>query len=139
MYSSNELNKKIKDSDIKSLFSIESLYKHGIRPEQNFLYPGKRVCGDVRDKRKYNENNVYVANYYRAILDMIFEGLMKYEKIMHLNCVTYDYLDNNEQVSLVVEKARLLKPFLNENQFVELERWIYNETHYEEIRSRSKN
>ena len=78
--------------------------------------------------------NVYVADYFRAILDLIYEGLMKYEKIFHLNCITHDYLDNDEQVVLVVAKSRLLEKYLNENQTRELDRWIRNELNYEGIR-----
>lgn len=80
------------------------------------------------------EKNVYVADYYRAILDMVYESLMKYNEIINLNCITYDCLDNDEQVMLVVNKAKILEKYLNSSQIIELKKWFYNETHYEEVR-----
>jgi hypothetical protein len=81
------------------------------------------------------EDSVFIANYYRAILDMVYEGLFKYEKIYHLNFITDDHLDNKEQVMEVINRVVLLEKHLNQNQKTELKRWIHNEINSEAIRN----
>jgi hypothetical protein len=78
-----------------------------------------------------NENNIYIADYYRAILDLVYFNLFNFNNLFGLNCITYDHLDNNDQVMIVLEKIEKLKNYINNNQFIVLEEWIKNEKNYE--------
>lgn len=81
------------------------------------------------------KEDTYVADYYRAILDMIYSSLKKYGKIYHLNCITHDHLDNEHQVMLVINKLQLLEKHLNSKENDELKRWVDNELNYENNRA----
>jgi hypothetical protein len=80
---------------------------------------------------KINENNIYVADYYRAILDIIYFNLFNFNNLFGLNFITYDHLDNNEQIMTVLNEVEKLKKYVNDYQFHVLEKWINNEKNYE--------
>ena len=82
-----------------------------------------------------NEKYIYIADYYRAILDLVYFNLHNFNNLSGLNCVTYDHLDNDDQVMTVLNEAEKLKMFVNNNQFIILESWIKNEKNYELCRN----
>jgi hypothetical protein len=77
-----------------------------------------------------NEDNIFIADYYRAILDMIYFNLCNFNNLFDLYSITYDHLDNYEQVMVVLNNIEKLKHFINDNQFIILEKWIEHEKHY---------
>jgi len=91
---------------------------------------------NIKNKNIIVNEEVYIADYFRAILDLLYKGFKRHGKIIHLYCITYDHLDTDEQVQLVTDKALLLEPYLIKRQKIELHKWIYNELHYEEIRGK---
>jgi hypothetical protein len=78
-----------------------------------------------------NENNIFIADYYRAILDLVSFNLYNFNNLLGLNGITYDHLDNDGQVMIVLDKLEKLKNYVNNNQFVILEEWVKNEKNYE--------
>ena len=96
------------------------------------------IYNDTDHMKKKNiiiNEEVFVADYYRAILDLVYYGLIKYGKINHLNCITADCLDTEDQVLKVMNKVIVLEKTMNKKQIDELHRWIYNERNYEKIRN----
>jgi len=77
------------------------------------------------------ENNIYIADYYRAILDLVYFSLYSFNNLFGLNCITYDHLDNKDQVVVVLDEIDKLKKYVNGNQFIILEEWMKNEMNYE--------
>jgi hypothetical protein len=82
-----------------------------------------------------NENDIYIADYYRAILDLVYFNLLNFNNLLGLNYITYDHLDNNDQVRTVLNEAEKLKKYVNYNQLNILEEWIKNENNYEPDRN----
>jgi len=76
------------------------------------------------------EKYVFVADYYRAILDLIYYNLLDNENLMGLNCITYDHFDNNKQINVIFDKVKLLNNNINEKQYAHLEDWILSEKKY---------
>jgi len=120
-------------------------------PDKNVSYAGNgykintfHVWGDFgiyedSDKLRnmgivIKENNIFIADYYRAILDLIYFNLINNNNLLGLNFITYDHLDNNEQIMIVLNEAEKLKDFINAKQIAVLEEWIYNEKNYESVR-----
>lgn len=80
---------------------------------------------------KINEDNIYIADYYRAILDLVCFSLYNYNNLFGLNGITYDHLDDNGQVAIVLNKIKKMKCHIDNNQLSVLEKWIENEKNYE--------
>ena len=70
---------------------------------------------------------IYVANHFRAILDMVHHCLTTYGKIYNLNGATVDWLDTKEQQHYVLDLAAQMAPHLSEAQQVQLNNWIESE------------
>jgi len=47
--------------------------------------------------------------------------------LLGLNCITYDHLDNNEQIMTLLNEAEKIKKYVNNNQIKILDEWINNE------------
>ena len=80
------------------------------------------------------ENNVYIADYYRAILDMVYYHLISFNNLLGLNCITYDHLDNDNQVMIVLDNIQLLKKNIDKTKCLILDNWIEKEKNYEHYR-----
>ncbi|MFT3945169.1 MAG: hypothetical protein QM705_15285 [Ancrocorticia sp.] len=70
---------------------------------------------------------IYVANHFRAILDMVHHCLITYGKIYNLHGATVDWLDTKEQQRYVLDLAAQMAPDLSEDQQVQLNNWIESE------------
>lgn len=70
---------------------------------------------------------VFIANHYRAILDMVFHSLTRYGRIYNLNGATVDWLDTKEQQRYVLKHAALMAPHLSEPTRARLAAWIESE------------
>lgn len=71
--------------------------------------------------------DVYAANHFRAILDMLYWSLIRHDRIIGLIGASEDWLDTQDQKNLLFEKATLLAPFLQEKGQAELQSWIDQE------------
>lgn len=70
---------------------------------------------------------VYVANHFRAILDLLFYYLKRFKRADPMIGATNDYIDTKEQKELVLSKALLLSDvFINEAR-ESLLKWIDSE------------
>jgi len=76
------------------------------------------------------EERVYVADYYRAILDLIYLNLFTFNNLVGLNYITYDHLDNNKQVMIVLKEIGKLKNHVNNDQLNILKKWVNSEIVY---------
>ena len=81
-----------------------------------------------------NTSQIFAANYYRAILDMIYLSIKKYNDILFLNCTIYDHLDNDEQANVIFEKLEMLKIGKEKDIINKIDKWIWHEKNYELIR-----
>jgi hypothetical protein len=70
---------------------------------------------------------VFVANHYRAILDMLFHSLTQYGRVYNLNGATVDWLDTEEQQHYVLEHATRMARHLPEPAQAQLTAWIERE------------
>ena len=70
---------------------------------------------------------IYVANHFRAILDMVYRSLQEFDKIYNLHGATVDWLDTLEQQHYVLDLAAQMTPYLSEAQQVQLNNWIESE------------
>jgi hypothetical protein len=79
---------------------------------------------------------VYIADYYRALLDLLYYGLSAYEDIINLNGATEDWFDTAWQKELIIEMIRKERWRFTEKARGKLDDWIDKEIRYEEIRAR---
>ena len=70
---------------------------------------------------------VYLANHYRAILDMVYHSLTHYGRIYNLTGATTDWLDTPEQQQYVLEQATRMAPFLPTESQQRLADWVSKE------------
>jgi hypothetical protein len=69
---------------------------YGIRDERELLAGmGIRVNGD---------GGGYAADYYRAVLDIIYYELMRYDGVRSMGGALYDYFDTREQREVIIKK-----------------------------------
>jgi hypothetical protein len=81
--------------------------------------------------------NVYIADYYRALLDLLYYGLCTYEDILNLNGATEDWLDTVRQKELVIGMIRKERKRFTEKARENLDAWIAGEMRYEELRGQA--
>jgi hypothetical protein len=70
---------------------------------------------------------VYVANHFRAILDLVYRSLRRYGRVLNLRGATTDWLDTPEQQQYVLDQAARLSDVLDEPQRQALAAWIAGE------------
>jgi hypothetical protein len=78
---------------------------------------------------------VFVADYYRAVLDLLYHSLMTYGDILNLNCATDDYFDTGDQKDIILSKIEEARTVLSGRANRSLDRWIENEMNYEKLRA----
>ncbi|WP_043562507.1 hypothetical protein [Actinomyces israelii] len=71
--------------------------------------------------------SVYVANHFRAILDMVYHSLTHYRRVYNLTGATTDWLDTPEQQQYVLEQATRMTPFLPQESQQHLADWVSKE------------
>lgn len=67
---------------------------------------------------------VWVANHFRATLDLIYRSLQKFDDVFGLESATTDWLDTPEQQQYELELAGMMLPHLSEERQVKLAAWI---------------
>ena len=72
------------------------------------VYEGKNILIKKGLYVKDDINEVFIANHFRAILDLLYNSLKKYKVVINLTGATDDWLDTPEQKAELIEKARLL-------------------------------
>jgi hypothetical protein len=70
---------------------------------------------------------VYVANHCRAVLDMVYDCLNKYNAIYNLTGALDDWFDRDEDKLKVIEKCSIMKNFLDDRKASVLENWLKKE------------
>ncbi len=91
------------------------------------IYEGSTAMMDVGLDIPESMPDVYAANHFRAILDMLYWSLIKYHRVIALDGATEDWLDSQEQKEFLLEKAAKMLPFLDKGQQANLQRWINQE------------
>jgi hypothetical protein len=71
--------------------------------------------------------NVYSANHFRAILDMLYWSLARHNRVIGLIGATEDWLDTQDQKNFLLLKANDLLPYLRERERAGLQSWIDQE------------
>ena len=85
----------------------------------NILHKGLQVPDDMTE--------VWVANHFRAILDLIYRSLQRFDDIYGLEAATTDWLDTPEQQTYLLEQATLMLPHLSHEHQEKLAAWIEQE------------
>ena len=91
------------------------------------VYEGRDRVLRKRLSRAPGVSEVFIANHYRAILDMLFHSLTQYGRVYNLNGATVDWLDTPEQQHYVLEQATRMAPHLTEPAQAMLTAWIEGE------------
>lgn len=67
---------------------------------------------------------IWIANHFRAILDMLYRSLKLTSEVHGLRGATEDWVDTPEQKDFVLSQAALLNDWLDDTQKVALAEWI---------------
>lgn len=70
---------------------------------------------------------VYAANHFRAILDMVYNTLTVYQRVVALQGATEDWLDTEEQKEELLKEAAKMLPFFADKAQRQLQQWIDQE------------
>jgi len=84
--------------------------------KENLIKKGIYVKDDIKE--------VYIANHFRAILDLLFYSLTKYRVVLNLTGATDDWLDTPEQKAELIAKAELLLDVFEGKAKRSLTEWI---------------
>lgn len=76
-------------------------------------------------------SEVYIANHFRAILDLLFHDIRLFGRCDTLKYATSDWLDTQEQKDLLLAKAALLLTAFEEKNQQALRDWIETERNLE--------
>jgi hypothetical protein len=118
-------------------------------PNKNIIYAGIGheintfeiwgYNGIFNDKKHFEKQGfiihtpeVYIANYYRAVLDRLFFNLKKYEEILNLYGVTEDCFDTIQQKLFIIKNINLARKHLTIKANKNLDHWIDYEINYEQ-------
>lgn len=86
------------------------------------VYEGKdRLSGLEIDP---NIQEVWIADHFRAILDMLYRSLKRYDQVHGLRGATEDWLDTPEQKEFLLAQAARLSDWLTPAQQAALKTWI---------------
>jgi len=96
------------------------------------IYEGKKRLVQMNLHIDDDISEVFIANHFRAILDLLYYDLKKFGRADTLTGATYDWLDTPEQKALLLSKALLLQKIFNEKETEALFKWIEQENKYEE-------
>jgi hypothetical protein len=69
-------------------------------------------------------HEIWIANHFRAILDMVHRSLRRYGAVYNLNGATEDWLDTAEQKNFVLAQAARMADSLTPGQRAALLAWI---------------
>lgn len=70
---------------------------------------------------------VWVVNHFRAILDLIYRSLQKFDDVYGLEAATTDWLDTLEQQTYLLDQATSMLSHLSEEHQEKLVTWIEQE------------
>ncbi len=70
---------------------------------------------------------VYIANHFRAVWDLLYQSLVRYGKIYNLDDASIDWFDTPEQQTYLLDKAEWLLPHLPTASQAVLRNWIAKE------------
>jgi hypothetical protein len=97
--------------------------------------------GIFDDKKSFEKMSItvhsetaYIADFYRAVLDMLYRALIKYECPLNLNCATEDYFDTEKQKYLIIDHINMARKYFTPEANKSLDQWIDHEINYEKYR-----
>ncbi|MCL2311245.1 MAG: hypothetical protein FWC41_04465 [Firmicutes bacterium] len=104
----------------------------GINTESTgFIYNGYGVCEGKKHLLNVglivDKPNVYVANHCRAILDMVYDCLYKYNAIYNLTGALDDWFDKETDIQEFISRCSEMKNFVDEEKKNKLEKWLASE------------
>jgi hypothetical protein len=71
-----------------------------------------------------NGESVYVADHYRAVLDLVFYNLKTYGDILNMNGDVDRFFDTDEQKKLLFEYMVKCRRYIDEEAGSNLEKWV---------------
>jgi hypothetical protein len=93
---------------------------YGIYEGRDYLLKNYKINDDITE--------VYIADHFRAILDLLYDSLKNYEVVLNLNGATNDWLDTQEQKDELLSKARFLEDVFTGKARCSLDKWIEKES-----------
>lgn len=91
------------------------------------IYEGKARLESLGLELPPGTEQVYVANHSRAILDLLYRSLTRFQAVFNLTGATEDWLDTPEQRDYLLTQAERLTPTLAERGRAALGDWIKHE------------
>lgn len=91
------------------------------------IYEGKASLQNLGLDLPLGTEHIYVANHFRAILDLLYRSLSRYQAVFNLTGATEDWLDTPEQCDYLLDQAARLAPSLTERAQAALRSWINHE------------
>jgi hypothetical protein len=82
-------------------------------------------CEESLKKRGlFSEGRPHAANHFRAILDLLYQSVNEGDYPRHLQGSSEDYLDTNEEKTLLFDKTMIMLPHLGIKQQSTLLAWL---------------
>ena len=89
----------------------------------------------IYEGREYIENlgikcfddNIYIANHKRAILDMLYMYLKEFGMIWEIEDASWQFIANIENIKEMLEMSKKIINYLSEKQLIEYYAWYENE------------
>jgi hypothetical protein len=75
-----------------------------------------------------NGGIVFIADKYRAVLDLLYYMLKKHEEPLNMNGILDDWFDTEEQKEVIIKMITAERKSFTENAEERLEEWIRKET-----------
>jgi hypothetical protein len=115
VFPNNMINLAGKDTDLNTIFIWNDL---GIYEGKKYLL-NKGINTDLE--------NVFIADHVRAILDMLYKYLIKFGIIFEIDNASIEYIGSKDKQLIMLEKSKLILPYLNGSQVKEYENWYKSE------------
>jgi hypothetical protein len=91
------------------------------------VYEGKNRVVKMGLRLDASVEKVFIANHYRAILDLLYGSIAEYGKVYELTGATDDWLDNEKQKMFLLKMAAKMRGVFDGEKKDALERWICGE------------
>ena len=93
------------------------------------IYEGRDRLLDKRLEIPPGMNEVYLANHFRAMLDLLYRSLRRHGRVLNLTGATTDWLDTAEQQEFVLVQATRMADQFDADTQRALAAWIEGERH----------
>ena len=93
------------------------------------VYEGRDRLLDKGLDLPANTTEVYLANHFRAVLDLLYRSLSRHGRVLNLTGATTDWLDTPEQQAFVLVQATRMADRFDADTQRALAAWIERERH----------